>query len=187
MLMHMRNLFLSLIFFGAAIYVGSILFDRFSASDANGAEETLSPVGEGSDAILSYPADLTLEHKDGRRIDVTLVGRSSDTIQFQRAGDGRMFEFPIADLTKRSQGDVRGFPVSGYTSTRASSGTESVSSVQALHEQNLKKRIAQIDAECVQLEQGYRASHSTVERRTLMRKYEDLQRERQGLQEDLAN
>ena len=68
----MRNLILSLIFFGIAGYAVKILYEEFEYGDSGLIEKT-----------YSYPDKITIENQNGSKIQITLLGRNSNYLEFK--------------------------------------------------------------------------------------------------------
>ncbi len=80
----MRNLLMSIIFIGISGYIGSILYQRMFIDGV-----FIAPVQEQStNALFAYPDRIEIERVDGRKIEVTLLGRNASHLQFYRE-DGK--------------------------------------------------------------------------------------------------
>jgi hypothetical protein len=62
---------------------------------------------------LEYPYAMTLADQQKHLLQVTLVGRTEDAVQFTRAGDSKTYSYAIARLSPTDQAVVRLFPVGG--------------------------------------------------------------------------
>ncbi|MEM8867303.1 MAG: hypothetical protein AAGC73_03455 [Verrucomicrobiota bacterium] len=168
-----RNLILSVIFFGVAVYLGSIIFDKLTEQsflDKNGASPAAFPV-------YGYPAKLELSSKTGNALGVSLIGRSESKIQFIRVGDGEIFVYPIADLSRSSQEIVLNYPINGLqnASDYMTGGAVTLGDV---YVEQLRVRIKKIDQEIDVLTKRYEASQSTADKRRIENVISDLREER---------
>ena len=83
-----------------AIFMVAIVFLLASPANESG---TQSPAPEKWVAVKQSPKQITLTHKDGRKLDVYLVARSETDIVMQRTGDYKMYQIPINTLSEKDQ------------------------------------------------------------------------------------
>ena len=160
----MRNLILSLIFFGIAGYAAKVAYDEFVYGEGNFFEKT-----------YSYPDKITVENKEGSKIQVTLLGRNSSYVKFQKEGI-REFVYPISSLSEKSQVMVMKYPESGIgdVSSYLSSGEMELKDVYVIQ---LEEEVRKMEAELKNLEARANATQSKTELRTIERKMEALTKE----------
>ncbi len=175
--LEMKNLILALVFLGLAAYVGQLVYERVS-------EHEWSDDGEKTEALI-YPFEMELESADGRCIDVTILGRNDEFVQFKRKVDGGTFAYPIAGLSAGSRKKVVAYPVTGLTEAQSLLRQGQLTLSQA-HIEQLKERIHEIEAELEDLQRRHDISSSKVERRTMQREAEALMRERDALGREIA-
>ena len=170
----MRNLILALIFLGIAGYAAKVAFEKFAYGEGNFFEKT-----------YAYPDRITVENKDGSKIQITLLGRSSSYIKFEKKG-GRKFVYPISALSKKSQAMVMKYPENGIgdVSSYLSSGEIELKDVYVTQ---LEEEIRRMEAELENLEARANATQSKTELRTIERKMEALTKEIAEVRYKIAN
>ena len=170
----MRNLILALIFLGIAGYAAKVAFEKFAYGEGNFFEKP-----------YAYPDRITVENKDGSKIQITLLGRSSSYIKFEKKG-GRKFVYPISALSKKSQAMVMKYPENGIgdVSSYLSSGEIELKDVYVTQ---LEEEIRRMEAELENLEARANATQSKTELRTIERKMEALTKEIAEVRYKIAN
>lgn len=171
----MRNLILSFVFLVICVFTGTHVFDNFINE---------GKVKEAKAASLAYPDELIITNHQGDAIEITLLGRSESHIQFARNPDRQVFVYALSELSSPSRQEVLKYPAWGLEET---SQQVTGNSLAQMHVQNLQKEIARIDAKCERLRADYKRSNSTTERRTIMREFEALQRERGTYENRIAD
>ena len=160
----MRNLILSLIFLGLAGYGVKIVYDRFSDSEANFFEKT-----------YAYPDTITVQNKEGSKIKITLLGRSSKYVRFKKKDD-REFVYSISSLSEKTQAIIMKYPENGVgdLSSYLSSGDMQLEDVYVTQ---LEEEIRRMEEEIRRLEAMASSTQSKTELRTIERKIEVLEKE----------
>ena len=180
----MKNLLGAAVFLAIAAIIGNKLYERARETDwleSDSSEEEVV----ASTVVLSYPDGVQLANREGRVLDVTLLGRSSSHVQFRRVGGGEPFVYSIDMLDSASQRLVRQYPESGIQNASDHLSRGEMSLVDN-HVENLRNEIRKIDSRCDIIGKKYAASSSKTERRTLRNEYEELQKERVAFEEDIA-
>ncbi|MGB0415883.1 MAG: hypothetical protein ACPGKS_03435 [Coraliomargarita sp.] len=182
----MKNLLGAALFLAIAAIVGGKLYERAKEMewiDVDGSED--ATFEGGATQQFSYPDTVQLSNRDGRVLQVTLMGRSRSHVQFRRAGDSQPFVYAIDQLDAASEKLVMSYPESGLqNATRhLKSGEMELADI---HIENLHKEIRRIDQKCELLRKKHSGSTSETERRTLQNEYEELEKQRIGFEEDLA-
>jgi hypothetical protein len=75
-----------------------------------GCDEEIDPPAPPP-ASEAYPVDITLEDAQGRKLSVTVIGRTSSHLTFTKQGSSQTFEYPISKLSMKDQGYVLQLPV----------------------------------------------------------------------------
>lgn len=175
------KLFLTFILFVSLVtYVGIELYQRAFPEDLEESDNAI----EDLQVRRSFPDIITLESSDGREMEVRLLGRNSDQIQFMRLSDGEEFVHPINTLSTQSQ-DL----VYTYRETRITGASklfrEGRVTLETAHIEQLKEAILRINEKITALKARYKVTGSKTERRTIYREIEELLKERDHLQFDL--
>ena len=167
----MRNLILFLIFLGIAGYAAKILYEKFEYSSL--VEKT-----------YAYPDEIKIENQNGSKIQVTLLGRNSNYLEFKQK-DGQKFIYPIRSLSEKSQILVMKYPNNGIEDMTSylSSGNIEMNDVYIIQ---LEDEIHKIEAEIERLESKANATRSQTELRTIGRKIDELREEIAELKEKIA-
>ena len=170
----MRNLILSMIFLGLAGYGAKVVYDRFVYNEGNLFERT-----------YVYPATITVENKEGSKIQITLLGRSQKYVKFKKES-GREFVYSISSLNEKSQAIIMKYPENGVgdVSSYLSSGDMKLEDVYVTQ---LEEEIRKMDDEKSRLMAKAKGTKSKTELRTIERKIEDLDREITELRDTIAN
>ena len=71
-----------------------------------------NPVLEPANTSTEYPIDHELTDAKGRKLEVEIIGRTGDALQFVRKLDGKHYDLPIERLSSEDQDFVRGLPLS---------------------------------------------------------------------------
>lgn len=168
---------------GLTIYLGYELYERSGDFDWLGGD------GEGSgtkaSASASFPDEIEIVRRDGSRLDVRLTARNGTHIQFVRLSDGADFTYEIGQLDAATEKLVMRYPDTGLSNADEFMRS-GVIGLEAAHVEQLRERIARIDAELNDLQSRLSASRSKTESLTLRREAEKLQAERQKLESDIA-
>lgn len=171
---------MSIIFIGISGYIGSILYQRMFIDGV-----FTAPVQEQStNALFTYPDRIEIERVDGRKIEVTLLGRNASHLQFYRE-DGQEFVYAIESLSVESQELVRKYPSLGIKNA-AKYMAEGKLGLEDLHIQQLEQVIRNIDEKLKRYSAEFEVSVSQVERRTIERKMEGLMQERIEMQRQIS-
>ena len=184
----MKNLIFAVVFLAVAFFVGTELHERAKDQDWLSSRkeqnsETHKPLPSKNRApkspsindweAPSYPARMELSNKEGQLLRVTLLGRDKTHIFFLRHGDNKEFRYAISHLDDASRKKVTYYPESPARTVK-----DENRKLHALHRQSLEEQVERISQRSLDIQKEYRSSHSKTERRTLMREYEALQRER---------
>lgn len=181
----MKNLLGAVVFLAIAALVGAKLYERAQDMDWVESDPSEAELAEGAVKRLRYPDDLELRNRDGRALEVTLIGRSQTHVQFRRAGDAQAFVYAIDQLDTASERLVRQYPETQIHNADKHLERGELD-LAALQVENLRREIARIDEKCATIKKKHAASQSQTERRTLVNEFEELQRERVALEEDLS-
>jgi len=80
--------------------------------------ESEAPVARGGEAgrktealAASYPLETELTNKEGKVIEVTIIGRTAKEVIFTRKGEDKEVTFPLAKLSKADRRRVGAMPV----------------------------------------------------------------------------
>lgn len=195
----MTNLIGAIIFLVVAFFVGTELYERAKEQNWLGAPsakgEQYGPNGEKSLPSKgrvpksppirdwespSYPVRMELSNSGGQLLRVTLLGRDKTHIFFLRHGDDKEFRYAISDLDEGSRNKILVYPES-----RAREIKDQNRKLHALHVQSLEEEVGRIDQRSLTVRKAYKSTKSKTERRTLMREYEDLQKERLALEMEI--
>ncbi len=170
----MRNLILSLIFLGIAGYAAKILYEKFEYSDSGFLEKT-----------YSYPDEIVIVNQNGSEIQITLLGRNSNYLEFTNK-NGQKFVYPIRSLSEQSQALIIKYPNNGIENISAylSSGSIEINDAYIIQ---LEDEIRKIKAEIRQLEDKANATRSQTELRTIERKIDELREEIAELESKIAS
>lgn len=63
--------------------------------------------------LLEYPHEMTLTDLEGRSLDVIIIARNEDTVQFDRVIDNARFKWPIANLIEENREIILRLPNTG--------------------------------------------------------------------------
>ncbi|GEM_PF-3505957 len=167
----MRNLVLSLFFFGIISYVGYIMYTRhISLAD----DQPLVIDSSGY-----YPVIMTVESLDGRSMDVELLGRNRTHIQFNRITDGKFFDYLISSLESKVRAKVEAMPLSSNEDFRFNQPDHEL---EGMYIKELRAELEKVRAKMMDVSKKASISVSQIERRTLQREFEKLQSEDLKLQ-----
>ncbi len=109
-------------------------------------EETSASVEE-VEAPQELPDKIKITDKQGRSLDVKIVGRSPEKISFLRLSDSKFFEWEISQLAEADQVIMKKLPIKAGP-------TSGVAAVQdSLYIANRKKDLIKINKEIAQLQQ----------------------------------
>ena len=169
----MRNIILSLIFIGFAGYAAKILYDNFNYSENGFLEKT-----------YAYPDKITVINKEGSKIQITLLGRNSRYLKFQKK-ESNTFVYPINSLSEKSQALVMKYPESGIDDVSSYLSSSDIELKDAYIIQ-LEEEIRKLNKEIESLEARANAATSKTERRTIERKIEALIKEVSELESKIA-
>lgn len=178
-----KNYLFVFIFIGVALYSGSILLEKFTNFDWFKSEGDTPVLTIYQGPTHSYPGDEVLRNIDGNQLDVTLIGRDSDNVEFIRKGDGKRFVYAISKLDAKSQELLSLYPIIGITN----SASGSTDSLRLINIRNLETEVQTIDDQLSRLKLKIQSTVSTVEARTLTNKYNDLVGRRADLLDKLAD
>lgn len=170
----MQNLILFLIFLGLAGYAAKVSYDKFSYDGGNVFEKN-----------YAYPDKITVENKEGFKIQIILLGRNSSYLEFKKK-DGSKFVYAISSLNEESQALVMKYPESKISdmSSYLSSGNVELKDV---YMTQTEEEIRRIEAEIKRLNDKANATQSTTELRTIERRIEALIREISELRSKMAD
>ncbi|HAV14415.1 MAG TPA: hypothetical protein DCX06_13130 [Opitutae bacterium] len=179
----MRNFLISIVFFGIAAYIGFIAYNGWSLGDWFGgsAKEVEVEAAE----VFSYPGYLEVESSDGRTIEIKLIARNETHIQFERTTDSKRFTYPIASLVAESRSEVLKYPISVLIDAGKHIGEAGIGLEDAYVEQ-LREAIRRIDEKAVDLNATLSSSQSITEKRTILRKLEEMRSEKNELEAKIA-
>lgn len=175
-----KGWFGSLLFLGAALYVGVELYTRYVETYFGDEAES-----GGVEGARSFPADMTIVSLDGRRIDVTLIARSEKYVQFVRRTDGKRFVYDLMQLENPCRLEILEYPITGLENAEDFLDTGALS-LEEVYKEQLRVRIGEIDGQIERLESEYLNSNSKVTQRTIYREIESLLQEKQGLSARMA-
>ncbi|MGJ8653335.1 MAG: hypothetical protein ACSHX8_08680 [Opitutaceae bacterium] len=116
-----------------------------------------------------YPINMTLTNVDGEALSVTIVGRSDRNVQFQKAGGGQVFDFPMAKLDVVSNVKLAFLPktTNGKMVQSQYMGggfTSSESEVSNLHYTGMQEQMDEFNVQLELLIAKYRTKTTAVER-----------------------
>ena len=194
----MKNLLVTILFLGIASYVGLLLYESWGKGDwltqkvsETGDDKSATNTGpmalsvEDEVASLSYPANVSIESLDGRKIDVILVARSASDIQFERSADGQYFTYPLNELVDESRAMLLAYAETGLIEG-VSQSTDTSVTLSDHYSAQLEERITKIEKLIQSKRLQFDATPSKTEKRTLIRQMEKLVRERADLSQKLA-
>ncbi|MGJ8641208.1 MAG: hypothetical protein ACSHYA_17595 [Opitutaceae bacterium] len=180
----MKNFLVAIIFIGVAAYIGLTLYNSWVEGDwaENGTEIPAEEIEAPSEIINQYPANLEVESVDGRKISITLTGRTATHIQFKRIADGEAFVYPIENLVSNSKQLIEQYPANGLDPTDVvASGENDDTNVGDVYVKELQVAIDRIDQKLKQLTIDFHATNSKTKRRTIENKADELKFERNAL------
>lgn len=201
----MKNLVLSLCFFGLAGYLAAILIGKIGDKDFEdyiqqliqppeeryeGFSMSPSPEDEVDEELEllrqenPYPVKIRVKNMDGQTLNIRLTGRSESNISFTREGDGRRFIYAIHDLDSASRKKVRKYPALGIA--KASEFLNKGLSLDEVHAEQLRLRAERLSQLMRETQADASVSNSEVERRSLQREYEKYRAERLEILKDLS-
>lgn len=169
----MKNLVSFLIFICIAVYTAVLVYDKFISDDSAFFEKT-----------YTYPDQITVRNDEGSAIQITLLGRSADYIEFERK-DGSQFAYPIKSLNEKSILLVMKYPETDIKnmSSHLSNGSIKLDDAYTMQ---LTEEIHRIEAKIERLDVKAGATQSQTELRTLERKKESLYEEIAVLKSKIA-
>lgn len=169
------------------MFVGMTAYEKWSAgdglSDSNTADSDVIELVD--DTVYSYPTNVDIESIDGRQLTIKLIARNGTHIQFDRLTDQQRFVYPIADLVPASRELIEKFPNKGIIDASKHVGEGGLEFADAYIEQ-LREAIRRIDEKAAALEREYSQTDSKTAKRTIVRKLEELKRERFALTAKIA-
>ena len=161
----MVNGFYRIVVLTSLCVLGYLVYQRDYASCAFVEPAVVEPaIVEPTVAEPTYPDWLTLEHMDGRCLEVQLTGRNSTEIAFIRDSDGASFIYPIRSLSQATQGAVMAFPESGIEDPfplQVGLGSDC----------ELKLEIALLEAKLKEVREAYAEARSNGRRRHLRQEW----------------
>ncbi|MGJ8653336.1 MAG: hypothetical protein ACSHX8_08685 [Opitutaceae bacterium] len=183
----MRNFLLSIVFLGIAGFVGMTLYEKWRAGEWLSDSDSVEPVIEEAveKVVYSYPMDVEIESIDGRELSIKLIARNDTHIQFDRHTDQQRFVYPIAELVTASKQLIENFPNYGLVDAGEHIGEKGIEFGDAYVEQ-LREAIRRIDEKVVALHLEFGQTDSKTAKRTIARKLEDLQRDKNSLVAKIA-
>jgi len=177
----MKNILFAVVLLCIAGYLGNTLYQKWQSGDwFNGSEE--DPI---SFKAKKYPVQMLIESQDGRQIEIRLIARNAEYIQFERELDGERFVYPIDQLVAATRRQVLAYPDTGIINAGkhvADGGLD----LDEAHIEQLREEISKVDKEIHSLSVKSTTSVSKTERRTIMRQIEDLNAQRLVLENKIA-
>lgn len=170
----MRNIILTLIFLGLSVYAVKTFYSNSEYIEGMFIEKK-----------YAYPDEITIKNKNGSEIQITLLGRNSSYLKFNRK-DGQSFVYPINSLSETSQTLVMKYPDNGIgdVSSYLSSGDMKLEDAYIAQ---LEDEIRKIRANKVRLEAKAEATVSQAELRTLEREISLMDHEIAELKNKIAS
>lgn len=131
----------------------------------------------------AYPVDMVLSNKDGRTVELTLMGRSNTTVDVKRIGSHNLVCYPIDELNLMSKLRVLIYPTGYYSNV----GADYKVDLAQIHRNEVMKRIDQLSSEFQKLSYKIEAAETDVEKNTHGREQEDVLRDLNKLRVELNN
>ncbi|NQY32193.1 MAG: hypothetical protein HRT56_03355 [Coraliomargarita sp.] len=135
--------------------------------------------GEGK----AYPLDMVLSNKEGRKVELTVMGRNNTTVDVKRIGSHNLVAYPIQELTLMSKLRLWVYPTGYYSNHMADQKAD----LGQIHRNEVMKRIDQLSTEFQSLGYKINAAETEVEKNTYGREQEDVLRRLQKLRLELDN
>jgi hypothetical protein len=180
-----RNYLFTIIFLGLASYLGFQLYERYSDFDWRSLGDKFRITTPSSEEPqLGFPDEIKIVRQDGRALQIRLLSRNADYIQFERLSDGQAFTYAIDQLNAKSKQRIYQYPDTGL-SDAGKLLQSGILTLEDAHVEQIRERIKRIDVELQNIESKYLEAESKVEARTLQRKVEDLVAQRRDLQDEI--
>lgn len=170
----MRNIILALLLLGITVYAVKTFYNNPEYIEGMFVEKE-----------YAYPDEITIKNENGSEIQITLLGRNSNYLKFNRK-DGQRFVYPINSLSEKSQTLVMKYPDSGIgdVSSYLSSGDMELKDAYIVQ---LEDEIRKIRAKKALLETKAEATTSQTELRTLEREISRMDYEITELENKIAS